>query len=307
MNRVAVRSLLAVAAVALGFGLLWLVFGPPTLWLSQPDMAVLDPKDRSAAITAIHGQVVTVVSAALVAGGLYYNARKVELDRDKQYTDRITNAIGQLGTADVTVRTGGLRALDRILHDSPRDRNLVLRTVTGYLRTHPATDAIPPDDIVAALAVALDRGKPPRGRRDVLNLRGAILKHVDLSACDLRGANLAGSDLSNASLAGADLRETRLDGAVLVSADLTGATLVGAHGAKARFTGAQVCGVDFSGCDLTDARLTDTDLSAASFVGAVLTGTDLGGADLRTSHGLDELQLRRVRRNAATTLPPGLD
>jgi hypothetical protein len=306
MNRAVSRSLLAVLALALAAGLLWLLYGPVATWLAGADLDKLAPNDRTAALGAGRGQVTTFLSAAFVAGGLYYSARRFFLDRDKQYTDRFTSAVNQLGSTDITVRAGGHRALDRILHDSPRDRDRVLRTVTGYLRAHPSTSAPVPDDVLAALAVLRDRGKPPRGHREVLVLGGAVLAHADLSGFDLRAADLTGCDLRGARLVHADLREARLDRVNLAEADLTDATLAGAHATKAALARVVAHDTDFSGCNLTDAGLVDADLSGATLTDAILVNADIAGADLRTVRGLTASQLRRARRTAATSLAPGL-
>ncbi|WP_410621801.1 pentapeptide repeat-containing protein [Amycolatopsis sp. cmx-8-4] len=305
MNRVVLRTVLAVAALAIAGGVLWFLFDPVVGWLGGADLDRLDVKDRIAAVGTIRGQVATVLSAAFVAGGLYYTGRKFVLDRDKQYTDRFTNAVDQLGSTDVTVRAGGLRALDRILHDSPRDRDRVLRTVTGYLRAHPVTDAIP-DDVVAALATLRDRAKPPRGQRDVLDLRGITLPRADLTGFDLRDADLTGGDLTGTVLRDADLRGARMNRTTVREADLTGAKLAGVFAVKAVLAHSTIHEADLEGSDLTDADLSECDLSDARLDGAVLVNTALDGADLRTARGLTEDQLRRTRRSAATSLPPDL-
>lgn len=302
MNRAVLRALLAVATLALAAGVLWFLFGPVVGWLGGADLDRLDAKDRIAAVGTIRGQVATVLSAAFVAGGLYYTGRKFVLDRDKQYTDRFTNAVDQLGSTEVTVRAGGLRALDRILHDSPRDRDRVLRTVTGYLRTHPVSGDVP-DDVVAALATLRGRDKP---HRDALDLRGVVLPNADLARLDLSAADLTGADLAGASLRQADLRGATLDRAVLRTADLTGANVSAAHAVRAVFTRAVIRETDLSGCDLTDADLSESDLGGTLLGNATLVNTDLSGADLRTTSGLTGDQLRRVRRSPATSLPPDL-
>lgn len=306
MNRVALRTVLAVCALAIACGMLWFLFGPVVAWLGGADLDRLDARDRIAAVGTIRGQVATVLSAAFVAGGLYYTGRKFVLDRDKQYTDRFTNAVDQLGAGDVTVRAGGLRALDRILHDSPRDRDRVLRTVTGYLRAHPVTADTVPDDVAAALATLRARGNPPREQHDVLDLRGVALPHADLTGVDLRHADLTDGDLGGAILREADLRGARMDGITLRNADLSGAMLANARAVKAVLAEAVVRHADLSGCDLTDADLHDSDLGDALLGGAVLVNADLSGADLRTSRGLSQDQLRRIRRSPATALPPDL-
>ena len=307
MHRVALRALLVIAALAVAGVLLWFLFGPVVDWLGGGDLDRLDAKDRIAAIGTIRGQVATVLSAAFVAGGLYYTGRKFVLDRDKQYTDRFTAAVDQLGSGDVTVRAGGHRALERILHDSPRDRDRVLRTVAGYLRAHPVTTAAVPDDVVAALTTLRDRGRPPRGQADHLDLRDAHLGRTDLTGIDLRDADLSGSDFTGAVLRNSDLRGARLGRATLREADLSGATLAGAHAVKAILAHAVACGTDLGRCDLTDADLTESDLAEARFEATILANTDLSGADLRTARGLTGGQLRRTRRSPATSLPPDLD
>ena len=116
------------------------------------------------------------------------------------------------------------------------------------------------------LATLRDRGTPPRGQRDVLDLHGITLPRADFTGFDLRTADFTDGDLT---------------GTVLHDADLEGA-------------------------DLTDADLSECDLSDARLDGAVLVNTTLDGADLRTARGLTEDQLRRTRRSAATSLPPDL-
>ena len=78
--------------------------------------------------------------------------------------------------------------------------------------------------------------RPPRGRRDILDLRGATITHSDLSGFDLRGVDLTGSDLTHSNVTGADLRGTRLDRAVLQDTDLTDTALNGSRAAKTTFT-----------------------------------------------------------------------
>jgi uncharacterized protein YjbI with pentapeptide repeats len=122
---------------------------------------------------------------------LYYTGRKFFLDRDKQFTDRFNAAVDHLGSTDRTVRAGGVRALERIPHDSPTDRNRVLATLTGFLRQRTADGS--DDDVTAALGALRNRGKPPRRLAD--------------QPLDLRGARLAGADLTGADLGGTDLHE----------------------------------------------------------------------------------------------------
>ncbi|WP_067071685.1 pentapeptide repeat-containing protein [Carbonactinospora thermoautotrophica] len=129
---------------------------------------------------------------------------------------------------------GGIYALERIMHDSPRDHATIVEVLAAFVREHapvsgskisptaaalsgqwlhPPTGADPTPridgeeareprpatDVQAALS-ALAR-RPPRAERPLL---------VDLHQTDLRGANL---------------HEARLSGARLEDADLSGAQL----------------------------------------------------------------------------------
>ncbi len=64
--------------------------------------------------------------------------------------------------------------------------------------------------------------------RNARKLRGADLKHLDLSGADLRKANLMGADLRMVNLSGSDLREADLREAQLFRANLRAVYLTGA-------------------------------------------------------------------------------
>jgi hypothetical protein len=51
-------------------------------------------------------------------------------------TDRYTKAIEQLGSGKLDVRIGGIYALERIAHDSPRDHPAVLEVLAAFVREH---------------------------------------------------------------------------------------------------------------------------------------------------------------------------
>ncbi|SEO64730.1 pentapeptide repeat-containing protein [Amycolatopsis saalfeldensis] len=289
---------LAVAGVLLGaIVVLWLLFWPVTYWLGGADLDHLGPQDRLAAVGTIRGQVGAVLSAAFVGGGLYYTGRKFFLDRDKQFTDRFNSAIDHLGSGEETVRAGGIRALDRILHDSPGDRNRVLESLTGFLRHRTPGSGRSGDDVNAAVAALRGRGLPSkRTTENALDLRGVRLSEANLRGISLRQADFGQADLTGAVLAGADLRTARLHQTTLINADLSGADLTGAD-----LRGARVVRADLTGAVLTGADLAETDFS-----GANLTGADLRAADLTRASGLTAEQIEPATTDPETTLPPHL-
>jgi len=86
-----------------------------------------------------------------------------------------------------------------------------------------------------------------------VDLRGALLAHLDLRGKNFQGADAAGAVFAGSLLTGANLSHTDLRGADLRDACLRGATL----------TGAVLVGADFTGADITDATVTSAALSKA--------------------------------------------
>lgn len=285
------RVLGALGATVVGVGLLWVLFGPLPAVLGGADLESLAPAERLAATSTIRGQVGTVLSAAFVGAGLYYTGKRFLLERDKQFTDRFNAAVDHLGSADDIVRAGGVRALDRILHDSPTDRNRVVETLTEFIRRHSGEPTgMEPIRTDVAAAVAALRARREPGRNVVegpLDLHGVRLPAASLRGAALPGATLTAADLSDATLAEADLTGAGLRTARLAGADLTAARLDGA--------------------DLTEADLRATTLTRTELGGAVLVNTDLRGTDLRETAGLTTAQIKRARVDEHTRLPPTVD
>jgi uncharacterized protein YjbI with pentapeptide repeats len=236
---------------------LWAIFGPLVTLTGGADLRQLTAQDRLAARSGIQTLFGTVLGFLVAAGGFYYTVRKYFLDRDKQHVDRFSTAVEHLSSDQETLRAGGVRALDSILHNSPAHRNLVLKSLTGFLRHHTSHGGnADRDDVTAAIDALRDRGTSRARRPDrPLDLHGVRLPHADLRDIDLAGANLTDAEFTGADLTGADLSHARLNHADLTRADLTDATLVGA--------------------DLTNARLAEATLTTANRTDAIVTGTIL--------------------------------
>jgi hypothetical protein len=56
-----------------------------------------------------------------------------------QVSDRFGRAVEQLGVDTVDVRLGGIYALERLMHDSPKDQPTVVEVLSAYIRTHAPT------------------------------------------------------------------------------------------------------------------------------------------------------------------------
>ena len=117
------------------------------------------------------------------------------------------------------------------------------------------------------------------------DLKGQVLRGVDLSGVDLRGARLRDADLSGSDLNGADLRRADLNGAVLDSASLLRADLKRADLAWAELNGADLRMADLNGAQLGNAKLRGAALEGvllqwAAGESVLFNGADLSGADL---------------------------
>lgn len=116
-------------------------------------------------------------------------------------------------------------------------------------------------------------------------LNGALLARADLFGSDLSGAQFCGADLSevraaNVNLAGADLRGTTLRNAFLVKANLNGARLNGADLHEARIKGVTLDRADLSGANLSQTHLNRSTLNEANLSGAKLLEVDIQETDL---------------------------
>jgi hypothetical protein len=194
-----------------------------------------------------------IVSVLLVAAGLFYtnvaNRKQQDLALQGQVADRFSAAIDHLGQEDqqgrhdkLSIRLGGIYALERLMVDSERDEPAVVQVLCAFVRTHasrpavrPKTVTSAPADVRATVAVLGSRPNPGGNPLDfsntLLGLDNADLNGTDLTYADLTGADLTGAWLSDADLAYADLTGADLTGAFLTGADLTGADLTGAIGA----------------------------------------------------------------------------
>jgi Pentapeptide repeats (8 copies) len=222
----------------------------------------------AAARGAARGRLLTFGGGLLAAGVLVFTARSAARFRAGRVSARYARAVEQLGCADLDVRIGSIRALERVARDSPGHHRAVMGMLAAFIRERsrqpwpppgpgaPAGGRSPRPDVQAAMTVVGRR----RAERD--------LGPVDLAGADLTGADLTDADLTGVVLARAILARADLIAATLVRADLSGTDLGGA-----RLTGANLAGADLTGADLTDA-----DLACAVLARAVLTGAELTGA-----------------------------
>jgi hypothetical protein len=242
--------------------------------------------------------VVAVGAGVIACFGLYYTDRNLrhtrekdreqaELTREGQVTERYVAAVKLLASDHLTERLGGIYALERIMHDSPKDQFTVTKVLAAFLRQHPTacaddhTCGVVDEDVMATFVAIARR---PR-RLDVdfsINLRG-------LKVC---GAEVYGYDETNR----ADLESVDLDGACLKGADLELANMC-----SAGLQGANLEGAILDGVDLRMARLQRVNLESAK-----LAGANLSSADLTDAVGLQVESVLTAYINSHTQFPPAI-
>jgi hypothetical protein len=284
-NRVAATVVLAgivlggVLAVCVVFGPAWTV-GP------QPGLTTVD---RLKAENDVRSTLLQGLGGVLALGGVTVGAlmtlRQVRANREGHLIDLFTKAIDQLASDRITVRHGGVYALEQLSELDPRYRGHAHALLTAFVRhrvpwpPRNAESATQPDGAASHVGFADDvAGAMSVLGRQVMIVDDApsALDQVDLRGADLDGLHiprlhLAHSNLDDASLIGAKLGDATLEGTTLRNADLTNADL-----RTANLTGADLDGAVLRGADLSHARLTDARLTGAIADQTTKWPTELG-------------------------------
>jgi hypothetical protein len=137
-----------IGVLAGAFILTYLVFVPAADWLAQHDVGQVTGSGLETARNNARGSILTLTAGLAGVGALIFTARNftlqrrivelsqrtleesadqarrtLELTEQGQVADRYTRAIDQIGSEQVSVRVGGIYALERIARDSERDHS----------------------------------------------------------------------------------------------------------------------------------------------------------------------------------------
>ena len=232
--------------------------------------------------------------------------RQAETARRSLLNERDQKAAEMLGSTLLSVRLGGIYALQTLAAEHPPHYHLgVMRQFCAFVRgpQNPTlTDASPPAETgPRAIPKMADSGARPdnharRGaadrdagsesvREDVRAVMDAIAARSDAGieveqqekrfSLDLSGANLPEWRFSEANLSGVNLSEADLPRVILLGANLSDADL-----SEADLSDADLSGADLSRAKLSRVILSRADLSRVILLGADLSRADLSGADL---------------------------
>jgi hypothetical protein len=235
----------------------WLV---PDRGMSLPDRLRAENDVRATMLQALGG----LLALGGVALGTVVTLRQVRANREGHTIGLFTKAIEQLASVDLSVRHGGVYALELLAELDPSYRGHVHALLTAFVRQHAPWPPVRPEEELAA-----ERARYHNGVADDIGAavgvlgRGSVIKPGDwseLESVDLREAELTGLAIPNLCLA-----HSNLAGANLRDANLAGATLKNVILRDADLRGANLTGADLSGADLADVRADDTTRWPAGF------------------------------------------
>ncbi|MGA8808448.1 MAG: pentapeptide repeat-containing protein [Thermoanaerobaculia bacterium] len=304
---------------------LWAIVEIPILIVAYRNIRV-PGKERLDAESAIRTSLLQFMGGAVLIAGLYFTAQGFRLTREGHITGRYATAVDQMGSENGDVRIGGIYSLERIMRDSPPDREMIVEVLTSFIREHTRADRRTASrerigaDVQAALTVLARR---PGGH--TLDSRPLDFYHSGLNDANFRQGDFTGAWFYYSQLDSALFSDSTLDGAGLSfchgkqaafsHSSAKGANFVHSEFTHGWFIAADLRETDFYGCNLTGSdfgrrygdatgpTLPPALLTNARFTNAVLTNTNLRGVDLRTVSGLTPAQLETAITDN-NTLPP---
>ena len=231
--------------------------------------------------------------------------RQVETAEQGLLNERYQRGAEMLGSEVLTVRLGGIYALQHLAEEKPDQYHIQIMQLFCAFARHPTRleGAAAGRQDVENETDARDEeaDQPPDLREDVEAVINAIgtrsetglaLEARNNFRLDLRGSNLSWGSL---------IYEANLSNAELTRADLSWTSLQGANLSGTSFWGANLTGVDLSGANLGGANLYRVSLGWAVLSEAMLSGPD-GECPVT---GLIQAQLDEARADA--DFPPRLN
>ena len=307
----AVFSLMVVCAV-------WITFPE---WLVGGESGSETIRNLVLAIVALIALPVAIWRSVVAERQANAAQRQSVTARRGLWNERYQKGAEMLGSSVLSVRLGGIYALERLARNHSRGYHIQIMQLFSAFVRNPTKDEFAGaenpqgrdgrqerrEDVQAILEFL---GKRSSKRRQIerkgsysIDLRYAEMPAIriidaDLSDMLLSNCNLSNSFLRNVNVSGADLSETDLSGATLWGANLSGARLVSANLSRSRLDyanfsehtvleNANLSGANLEGVCLSDANLSGADLSRSELLNANLSGANLDSADLSEAKLID--------------------
>ncbi len=301
---------------------------------SETDVTTLRREPNSTTLRNVGLGIAGIIALFFAFWRSYIAERQADTDRRGLFNERYQKGAEMLGSPVLSVRLGGIYALQSLALEQPKQYYLhIMHLLCTFVR-HPTPDSTVDkkragsdqiasrrfrfrEDTQAAMDaiiacrrenIALEERRDDKPNLARADLRGARLLGGNLSSARLDRANLSGARLSNVNLSGASLSRSVLTGAgleganlsraILISADLSGTRLSDANLYRATLERAKLPNARLNRAILSDATLSRATLSGARFAGADLSRTRLDRTDLSNTW-LDRANLSSTRLDQA--------
>ncbi|MFD4268186.1 pentapeptide repeat-containing protein [Rhodococcus sp. NPDC058481] len=263
----------------------------------------------------------SIATAIAAVAALWFSAQSLRstenqygLSEQGQITDRFSRSVESLGNESMSVRLGGIYALERLARDSPQDQPTIIEVLGAYVRT--MTPPVNAPECATPTITPTDNPWPhiagpiPQPIAEDVQAAVTVIGRRDTSKDGPNPPDLNRSCLSNVRLhgafAGADLSGSKLFFAQLDGADLSCASMGAADLSFANFTGAHLRYADLMLANLQWATVRNVDMKGVVLLGATLESANLGGSDL-TGANLVEADLTNTHLEGGTTLGGEVD
>ena len=249
--------------------------------------------------------ILLAVWRSLVATRQAYTAQQSLLN------ERYQQGAEMLGSGVLSVRLGGIYALERLAAEHPEQYHVqVIKLFCAFVRNLTGSEGVPGKPY----AEVKPPSTPPSLREDVQAVLTAIGGrseagvacekatknfHLELHGADLGGANLHRANLAGANLGGVNLVYATLDEADLSGADLENVNLYYASLNAANLTGTRLLSADLSHALAEFSDFSGTDLDCAKLIHAFLAYSNLSGANIGTAD-LSDAMLHWTNLSGAT-------
>ncbi len=255
-----------------------------------------DAKDRASFISTIG----SFVGGGALLIGLFFTWQQLQITLDGQITDRITKAVEQIGSENLSVRLGGLYALERIALDSDRDVLKIIDIICAFIRINSPSEfsargifstsyerELSEEEFGIISQTIFNPPRPPEEIQTALQILSNLSpQHQRLSIdrqkqkINLLASNISGVKLSSGSgLTNLVLDKSNSDFVLMPNVNLT-------H--------LRASQSNFRGAFLEGANLKNSNLSESFFECAVLTQATLEGCHFNGAR-LDKATLVKVK------------
>lgn len=269
------------------------------------------PQPESNSTTIRNGGLLVGAAVALVFAIWrgQVSERQTDIAQQSLLNERYQKSAEMLGHSILTVRLGGIHALQRLAEEYPGQHHVqIIRLLCAFV-CNPTEPGSRPD-VQAAMDAIGSRNertimieqyfeyRPSLAGAHINSLR---LNNMNLAGIDFSSADLEGTRFNRANLDGAYLNQTNLIRTDFTLANLSDATFVEADMTDARAIRANCTNSNFYGAQMSEMRLMGARLDEANFDLANLSGAIFHARPLQTE-GLTQQQIEYAIADAVN--PP---